>query len=146
VVQKSEPGQFNLWKHNDKKAFATAVKSASSGKKKFTKPSKTTLEDYVQFCAKEINNILIGYKLGILEISEDLWTHDRKKSRAINTTAINGVIYCLRKLLQEKKTRSLEEYKTLFKKLSVDFTPTKFKYKSSHWKSLGEKIFEQCFT
>jgi DNA methylase len=134
---------FNLWKNDHKDTLATAIKAASSGKKKFAKPPKTVLDDYVQFCAKEINHILIGYKLAI---PADHWTIDRKKSRAISTTAINGVIFCLRILLKEKKTKSLEEYQKLFKKLSIDFTPKKFTYKSSHWKSLGEKIFEQCFT
>jgi len=72
-------------------------------------------------------------------VPKDLWTLDRKKSRAITTTAINGVIFCLRMLLKEKKTKDLEGYMEAFKKLSIDFTPNKFKYKSSHWKALGEK-------
>jgi hypothetical protein len=71
---------FKFWKHDEKDAFAIAVKAASSGKKEFVKPSKEVLEDYVQLCAKEINNILIGYKLGVQGISKDLWTHDRKKA------------------------------------------------------------------
>jgi len=145
VKCEGEDTLFKLWKHSDKEAFAAAVKAASSGKKKFSKPAKATLDDYVQFCAVKINDILIGYKLGILGISKELWTLDRKTSRALNATAINGVIFCLRKLLQEKKTTDLEGYKTSFAKLKVDFTPKKFKYKSSHWGALGEEIFAQCF-
>lgn len=122
-----------------------AVKAASSGKKKFAKPAKSTLDDYVQFCTAKINDILVGHKMGIEGTSKDLWTLDRKISRALNATAINGVIFCLRKLLQEKKTTDLEGYKTAFKKLNIDFTPDKFKYKSSHWAALGEEIFKQCF-
>jgi DGQHR domain-containing protein len=136
---------FNLWKHKHKKAFAAAVKAASSGKKKFAKPAKSVLDHYVQFCAGQINNILIGYKLGVLGISDDLWTLDRKRSRAVNATAINGVIFCLRKLLQEKTPMDLDEYKVAFKKLKINFTPLGFKYKSSHWVALGEEIFKQCF-
>jgi len=136
---------FSLWKNGDKDSFSTAVKAATSGKKRFSRPAKATLDDYVHFCASEINKILVGYKLGALSNSSEIWTLDRKKSRALSATAINGVIFCLRKLLAEKKTTDMEGYKTAFKKLKVDFTPTKFSYKSSHWSALGEEIYKQCF-
>jgi DGQHR domain-containing protein len=133
---------FKLWKHPDKELLATAVKFASSGKKDFDKPVSGVLDDYIQFCAKEVKNILIGYKLGV---PSELWTLDRKRSRALSTTAINGVVFCLRMLLQMNKTTDLDGYKKSFKKLQIDYAPKKFKFKSSHWKDLGERILSECF-
>jgi DGQHR domain-containing protein len=143
VKTEGEDTLFKLWKHSEKGALAEAIKSASTGKKRFSKPSKATLDDYVLFCAKEINHILIGYKVGV---PKELWTLNRKISRALSTTAVNGVIFCLRHLLVESKTRDLEGYKTGFKKLKIDFTPKNFKFKSSHWKELGERMAKECFT
>ena len=129
-----EDSLFKLWRHAEKELFAEAVKAASSGRRKFRKPAKAVLEDYVHFCAREINNVLIGYKMAV---PKALWTLDRKQSRALSTTAVNGIIFCLRTLLEQNKTKDLDGYKTGFAKLTQDFTPKKFKYKSSHWKDLG---------
>jgi hypothetical protein len=88
VKCEGEDTLFKLWRHSDKEVFAAAVKAASSGKKKFSKPAKSILDDYVQFCSSKINDVLIGYKLGVLGKSKELWTLDRKTSRALNATAI----------------------------------------------------------
>lgn len=137
-----EDSLFKLWNHTEKELFAEAVKAASSGRRKFKKPTKVVLEDYVQFCSKEINNVLIGYKIAVPKL---LWTLDRKQSRALSTTAVNGIIFCLRTLLEQGKTTDLDGYKSAFSKLTQDFTPKKFKYKSSHWKDLGSRIAAECF-
>jgi hypothetical protein len=142
VKCEGEDSLFKLWKHAEKEQFAEAVKAASSGRRKFKKPAKAVLEDYVHFCAREINNVLIGYKMAV---PKALWTLDRKQSRALSTTAVNGIIFCLRTLLEQNKTTDLEGYKTGFAKLTQDFTPKKFKYKSSHWKDLGTRIAGECF-
>jgi DGQHR domain-containing protein len=142
VKPEGEDTLFKLWKHAEKDILSEAIKAASTGKKRFSKPSKAALDDYISFCAKEINHVLIGYKLGV---PSDLWTLNRKVSRALSTTAVNGVIFCLRYLLQHNKTRDLEGYKTGFKRLKVDFTPKNFKFRSSHWKELGERMAKECF-
>lgn len=142
VKAEGEDSLFKLWKHADKDQFADAVKAASAGRRKFKKPAKAVLEDYVQFCAREINHVLIGYKIAV---PKALWTLDRRQSRALSTTAVNGIIFCLRTLLEQNKTTNLDGYKAAFTKLTQDFTPKKFKYKSSHWKDLGTRIANECF-
>jgi DGQHR domain-containing protein len=133
---------FTLWSHPEKKALGIAIKAASTGKKKFPRPPRDVLENYISFCATEINNLLIGYKLAV---PKHLWTLDRKISRALTTTAINGLIFALRRLLRERKTTTLDGYKRAFAKMKIDFTPGKFRYRSSHWRALGDKIVDQCF-
>jgi hypothetical protein len=134
---------FKLWEHSEKAKFAEAVKAATSGRRKFEKPAKAVLEEYIQFCAREINNVMIAYKIAV---PRDLWTLDRKQSRALSTTAVNGIIFCLRTLLEQNKSMDLDGYKTAFNKLKQDFSPKKFKYKSSHWKDLGIRIAQECFS
>lgn len=133
---------FALWSHSKKGALGAAIKAASLGKKKFSRPSHDVLEDYTSFCATEINNLLIGYKMAV---RKDLWTLDRKVSRALTTTAVNGLIFALRRLLREGKTTTLNGYMRAFRKMKVDFTPGKFLYRSSHWSDFGDKIVDQCF-
>ena len=134
---------FKIWNHADKDTFAELVKKASSGT--ILKPisDRKALEEYVEFCSTEIRNILVGYKLSVPALE---WTLDRKNSRALSATAINGVIFALRRLLQEDKTTDLEGYKNAFKKFSQEFAPKKFRFKSSHWRAFGDKIVEEAFS
>lgn len=74
-----------------------------------------------------------------------LYTTERPISKALTSTAINGVIYCIRLMIQNNKLGSADYYLRKFKNLKVDYRPDKFDYRSSHWKALGEKIFSDCF-
>ncbi len=133
---------FTLWKHSEKDALAEAVDAASKGRKKFKTPSKTALIDYIDFCARKINDVLVGYRTAV---GHDMWTVDRKKSRALTTTGVNGVIFCIRRLVENGKITTVDEYKKAFPKMTQDFKPSGFKFKSSHWRELGDRIFKQCF-
>lgn len=101
------------------------------------------LKEYVTFCAKKINDLLIAFKIHLQ--ARGLWTRDQKVSRALTTTTINGLIYCLRLLLSRDALPSLETYKQVIPRLKVNFSAKQFKFKSSNWKSLGEKMFSECF-
>ena len=76
-----------------------------------------------------------------------MWTTDKKVSRVLTATTITGLIQCIRVLIENNKMSDFNHYDTGFKKLSgkVNFTPRKFTYKSSHWKDLGDKIYQTCF-
>jgi len=136
---------FKLWKHTDKTVFASYVNNATQGARvAITTEAQEALQNYIDFCAKEINSLLIGYKIEITR--RNIWILDRKQSRALTTTAINGLIFCLRSLVENDKVVDLDGYKKAFTRLNVDFSPKKFKYKSSHWKDLGDKIYQECFS
>lgn len=99
---------------------------------------------YVQFCMKEINLFLSAFKYWL---PNDLWTTDRKISKALTTTTINGLIFCLRRLILEGKTGDFDHYAGQLEYLDLNFSSEKdFKYKSSHWRALGDKIYDDCFS
>jgi DGQHR domain-containing protein len=106
--------------------------------------NKELLKEYIKFCVDELKKIFSGYQRVLS--TRNLYTLDRKESRALTATAINGVIFCLRKIIETKgKTGDYEYYNKAFSKLKIEYHPQKFKYKSSHWKELGEEMYKQCF-
>jgi len=110
--------------------------------KEHIRTNPTVLKNYITYCANQINQFMSGFKQ---RIPEDLWTTEHKVSRVLTTTTINGLIFCLRLLIINDKLANFEQYKNAFKKLQISFMPEDFSYKSSHWKQLGEAIYEQCF-
>jgi len=106
--------------------------------------NKPLLEQYVKYCADEMNPMFQAFKKNI---SKKMWTTDQKISRVLTATTITGLIHCMRVLIENNKRGSFNDYDKGFKKLAgkIDFAPAKFKYKSSHWKDLGDKIYEICF-
>jgi len=134
---------FTLWRHPQKSNLQVAIIAASAEKKVTNPPGRAVLDDYLAFYTREVNRLLIGYRKFI---PREIWTFDRKVSRALTTTAVNGLIFCLRRLIQEGKTAtSPEAYEAGLTRAGVRFTPDKFKYKSSHWRDLGETIAKKGF-
>ena len=134
---------FQLWQHPQKELFRDSVFAASEELKTKPRVSRNTLIDYIEFCARKTNDILIAFKR-VMD-RKCLWVEDKKTSRAITTTSINGVIHCLRAVIENKKTGDQEYYFKALQKMSIDFSATGFKFKSSHWRDLGLQIYEQCF-
>lgn len=100
------------------------------------------LEDYIGYCSKHLSRFIAGLKRCL---SDDMWTPDRKVSRALTTTSINGLIFCLRLVIKAGKTGDADHYARAFSKQKVDFSPARFKYRSSHWRDLGRDLYAQCF-
>lgn len=105
---------------------------------------RVLLNQYVKFCADEMNVFLQAFKKNI---PANMWTTDQNISRVLTATTITGLIQCMRLLIKNNAHGNLDYYDKCFKKLvgKIDFTPGKFKYKSSHWKELGDKIYKVCF-
>lgn len=100
----------------------------------------TLLQDYKDFCTKEVRNILIGLKANI---PKDNWVTDRGNPDAIlSVTTINGIINCLRFVIENNKNGDAQHY---INKLS-NINGFKFKdYKSSQYRKMGEAIYKRCF-
>ncbi|HEY9257848.1 hypothetical protein, partial [Chitinophaga sp.] len=96
--------------------------------------------NYKEFCLSEIRNFFIALKTNI---EKDDWKMDRNNSNAVlNVTTINGMINCLRLLIQNDKNGNVEYYKDKLKKIKG----FKFKdYKSSQYRKMGEDIYNRCF-
>ena len=119
---------FNIWPKTTKENL----------KKK--KEDTKLLNDYKTFCTEQVRNIFLGLKANI---EPGNWKLDRSDSSSIlSVTTVNGVINCLRLLIENKKNGDLEYYKKSFVKIiGFDFK----KYKSSQYRKMGEDIYERCF-
>lgn len=104
--------------------------------------NKTLLDEYVKFCTDHLSGFIAGFKRSISPV---LWVTNRKVSRALTTTTINGLIFCLRHVIQEGKTGDPISYYKAFQKCTVDFSPEKFMYRSSRWRALGKILYDECF-
>lgn len=121
---------FQVWPQTDKKKLQQHK-------------SQLLLDEYVRFCSNHVSAFIQGFHR---KVPPAQWTADRKVSRALTTTTINGLIFCLRNVIQRGKTGDASAYHAAFAKCAVDFTPGKFTYRSSHWRELGKKLYDQCFS
>lgn len=130
IVGLREPVSFfNRWTRPDKGKLLNVC-------------DRDVLDLYVQYCGTELNKLIGAFKASR---PQELWTTDRRESRMLTTTTINGLIFCMRLLLGNQRLGSFDSYLDGFRRLDVDFRPGKFPYKSSHWRKLGEHIYDQCF-
>jgi DGQHR domain-containing protein len=116
---------FVLWKNPNKEDLRKETNDA-------------LLLEYVEFCASEINAIIAGAKANIPSAR---WTADRKTpNRFLTTTNVNGLIGCLRRLVEAKGLKSVHQYGALFKNLDkFDFT----KYTSSQYNRLAQDLYDR---
>lgn len=107
------------------------------------KRNKSALNEYIQYSATQLNLLVAGFKAAI---PSELWTTNLKESRALTTTTINGLIFCMRLLLENGELRdSMASYRSAFTRTNIDFRPEGFEYRSSHWRDLGRRLYDECF-
>jgi len=104
--------------------------------------NKVLLDEYVDFCSSHLSGFISGFRRSL---PQEMWDTNRRVSRALTTTTINGLVFCLRRVIREGKTGDAASYFRAFQKRTVDFSPEKFTYHSSHWRDLGRKLYEECF-
>lgn len=121
----------------DKKARHSLFARWTGNKAKIEQEDMKTRGQYIEYCMKEVNRFIEAYEA---ELKPEYWTPDRKVSRALSITTLNGLIHCLRLLIGSGKTGDVNYYRKGFKRMRIDFRPGKFKYKSSHWRALGGKM------
>lgn len=116
---------FSVWSETDKKEDILA------------KNNKHYLNSYIEYCATEINDLLNAVKASYSEA----WQIGHE-SKLLTPTSINGLIKCLRLILENSQDRGLENYKQRLKYIrNFDFTS----YKSSHWNQLGTDLYGRFF-
>lgn len=99
--------------------------------------------EYVKFCADHINSVISGFYANVPRAEKDF---ENKNSRGYSVTMLNGLLYCIRLLLQAGRLHgNTERYVRQFKDHNLKLLKGAFKYKSSQWKSLGELLARQCF-
>jgi DGQHR domain-containing protein len=112
---------FTVWPHPEK------VKLANS-------PTESLADEYVGYCASQINIFINAVKAAI---PSERWTTDPKvKGRMLTTTVLNGLINCLRLIVEnKKKLYAFDTYKNKF--ANSDLSQFSFStYKSSQYRKL----------
>jgi DGQHR domain-containing protein len=129
INPKNTGSLFNLWQQAGKESM-------------ISKKDLHLRKYYIKFCVSELNKLLSGFKANV---PTDKWTPKRADSRALSTTTINGLIFCMRKVVESDSLLEFDGYRLCFSRMTLDFTPKKFAFKSSHWRALGDKLYDQCF-
>lgn len=127
-----------LIKKDGKDSLYSAWKDEKLKKEILQQPKdKTALKAYIDFCVEEINNLL----LSAMKSKPSHW-HVGHDSKMLTPTSVNGLIRCLRLIIEHGHERS-EEYYT--DKLE-NFSNFNFEdYISSHWNQMGIAIYEKFF-
>tara|TARA_R110002074_G_scaffold361132_1_gene534125 strand:+ start:183 stop:1946 length:1764 start_codon:yes stop_codon:yes gene_type:complete len=130
---------YHAWENPDKHRLKEREKKRQKDSK-YTNDLKI-LEAYIEYCIAKINDFFIAAKLGY---GPQNWTIEgEEKSALLTPTAVNGLIACLRKVIDQDLSLNLAAHKKHLGKIgSLKFST----YKSSNWQSLGEKIFKDYYT
>jgi len=123
---------FKAWTHADKDKLLQAQGGGSA--------NQELLDEYIKYCVTNIS-VFVGAVKANCE--PERWTADKKvKGRLLTTTIINGMIVCLRHLIENGKLADFAVYNVALKEIkSFEFS----KYKSSQYGSLGESMFKKYF-
>ena len=125
-----EDSLFRVWNHPNKADLEHS-------------PTDSLALEYVKFCATEIDTFISAVKA---VIPVERWTTESKvKGRMLTTTVLNGLIICMRFIIEKKK--KLYSFDTYKARLTAgDLSKFNFStYKSSHYAQLGESLFEKYF-
>jgi DGQHR domain-containing protein len=95
---------------------------------------------YIEYCHGSINDIVLAARK---RLGSEKWAlADKPKDRFLTPTLINGLIVCLRFIIENGKPLSESTYEKKFSELEkIDIG----KYRSSSWKALGAAIYKKCF-
>lgn len=119
---------FRIWENADKDTLSRKVEDFK------------LLQEYKQFSVIQIQSIFSGFKANI---EKEKWVMSRSEPDAIlNVTTINGIINCLRILIQNDKTGDIQYY---IKKLKDVKTFDFKKYKSSQYRQMGQDLYNIYF-
>lgn len=114
----------------------------NENKKKLLDGDIELREEYIEFCAQEIDNLFVSIKK--LMVPENRWTTDKNiRNKVLTVVIINSFIVCLRKLIENKKTGGAAHYLNRLKNKLKDFDFSI--YNSSQYNKLGLELYEKIF-
>lgn len=123
---------FASWQNSSKQKIADDQVSVTE--------RKLLLDEYLQYCVGRINDFLIAAKLNL---DDSKWIlHKKRNQQFLTPTVINGFFVCIRRLSERSLLTNRSAYETKLKGISAfNFS----KYKSSGWRALGDKLFDDYF-
>ncbi|WP_426663505.1 DGQHR domain-containing protein [Rhodanobacter aciditrophus] len=130
----SKDSLFEAWPDPNKHELLAKQQGGRAG------ANDDLLVDYVDFCVKSINALLLAARKAL---GSERWAlADKPKDRHLTPTLINGFLVCMRLLISQKSLYSQSVYEA---RLAGFGSSNYKKYKSSHWSALGAKIFGDYF-
>ncbi len=125
---------FAAWGEAGKSELLAAQKSGA-----VSAATDALLEKYVDFCVVSINDLLIAARKNM----PSKWRlAEKPKDRQLSPTLINGLLLCMRLLIERKRLYAAQTYET--KLGAIDTFPFS-RYRSSSWAALGEKLYAEYF-
>lgn len=129
-----EDSLFSAWSVPSKHQLQALQKAQASG------GDDGLLADYVLFCSRAINDLLVAIKVNDDQTRWKL--ADSAKDRHLSPTILNGYFYCLRLLVRNGTISTKASYQLALPGVATfDYS----KYKSSHWNRLGEAFYKTYF-
>lgn len=120
---------FSTWEKEDKNLLVDA-------------PTGKIRDEYIDFCFNEINNIFVAFKK---VIPDNRWTSDAGVSdRFLTVVNINGVLICLRKIIENDKSRSVDFYVNKLSKTVPTFGFSN--YHSSQYNKMASDLYQITFS
>ena len=98
-------------------------------------------KSYVTYCARCLND----YFLSVKRTFDKDWKWDGSDTLLPSVVAINGFVLALSKVLLKESPQTTEGYLEHFKKLKIDFSKKKFKYRSSQYHKFAHQIVKDSW-
>lgn len=129
---------FAAWKNPQKNRLKEREKKIAKGAD--YESDLDLLDKYVEFCVKSLNDFFLAAKFSYG--TENWDTEADQPSALLRPTSINGLIACLRRVIENGMPLSQEAHK----KHMQTFSAFRFSsYKSSQWNALGEALFTKHY-
>lgn len=123
---------FSMWNNPSKEKMLTAKDDSNYDLK----------NDYVAFCSESIRELFIAVK-AIIPTDEWRIYSPADKKGLLSITFINGFLNLLRLIIENKKTLyKSDEYSKLL--ITIGSFPFK-SYKTSHYRKMGQDLYDQFF-
>ena len=111
----------------------------SGNKKKIAEESQEALDDYIDFCAKCLDDYFSAVKKRFLSY----WTQDN--SKLLSVISLNGFIIAYTRQLKENGIQGFDFYDKKLEKLNVNFSKDSFAYTASHYRKFSHEILKEAF-
>lgn len=130
---------FSAWKNKDKAKLKGREGRTAKGAD--YESDLELLDTYVAYCVEKLNAFLLAAKLGYGAENWDVEVAN--PSLLLRPTSINGLIACLRRVIESGHSLSQDDHKKRLSNLSAFNFGS---YKSSRWDALGQALFEKYYS
>lgn len=130
-LSESDDSLYKLWQHNDKALLLDAEANNAYAIR----------DEYIDYCVEKIRDLLIAVKDVLPNEDWQLYNHATKRGY-LSITFINGLLNLIRFIIRDGSLFTIEEYRNKLQGLSSFPFRT---YTSSHYKQMGEAIYNRFF-